>query len=165
MSKRRASRAIPIAYDGSCEQQTTLSFVACTNLLILSVLYTPSENTFDDIQKSGINLTLAGSYLRFQLDVPVDGFRYAAQFSAFVNTIMRNTTHKLQSQRIPLLRRRDFRLRTRFPPREQRIVLRHTLPRNNRLCLPKVQLSVEHPLEVQYSHTALLWLKERSDTT
>jgi len=37
--------------------------MTCTDLFVLSVLYTPSEDTFNDIQKSGINLTLAGSGL------------------------------------------------------------------------------------------------------
>jgi hypothetical protein len=55
-----------MACDESREQRILYYYfiiMTCTDLFVLSVLYTPSEDTFNDIQKSGINLTLAGSGL------------------------------------------------------------------------------------------------------
>jgi hypothetical protein len=72
--------------------------------------------------------------------------------------MMRNNTHKLQSRRTLLLRKRDSQLQTRFPPREQKKVLRHTLPRNNKLCLLQEQPSLEHPWEVHCSRRELLYI-------
>jgi hypothetical protein len=55
--------------------------VKFVNLLVLAILYTPPEDTFNDILKSGINLPLPSSLLRLQLDVPVNGFGCSAIFS------------------------------------------------------------------------------------
>ena len=51
------------------------------HLLVLPLLYTPSEDTFNDFLKSGINLPLADGIFRLKLDVPVYSFGYATQFS------------------------------------------------------------------------------------
>ena len=52
-----------MAYRQCGEQQTATFFVARADLLVLPVLYTPSKNTFNYILKSGINFSLAGSFL------------------------------------------------------------------------------------------------------
>lgn len=48
-------------------------------LFVFSIIYAPSEDTFNYALKSGVDLAFAGRFLRFELDVPVDSFRYGTR--------------------------------------------------------------------------------------